>query len=107
VRDATSGFRAYRSAALASRIVAGCLSNGYSFQVESTWRTAQAGLRVREVPITFAERRRGRSKMSVGIVAEAMWRVLVWRLASPTGGSDAQQTAGEVVRRREDSAPCS
>jgi dolichol-phosphate mannosyltransferase len=87
VRDATSGFRAYRSAALASLVTAGGLANGYSFQVESTWRAARAGFTIREVPITFTERRRGSSKMSVGIVVEAMWRVLRWRLDGPVDRS--------------------
>ena len=53
-------------------------SQGYSFQVELTWRTHQHGFRIVEVPITFAERERGASKMSGNIVKEAMWRVTVW-----------------------------
>jgi dolichol-phosphate mannosyltransferase len=79
VHDTTSGFRAYRSAALAAMVTAGGEANGYSFQIESTWRATRAGLALREVPIEFTERRRGRSKMSAGIVFEAMWRVLRWR----------------------------
>lgn len=81
LRDATSGFRAYRSAGLASLVASGSVSDGYSFQVESAWRATRAGFTLREVPINFTERRRGQSKMSSGIVLEAMWRVLRWRLA--------------------------
>jgi dolichol-phosphate mannosyltransferase len=85
VRDATSGFRAYRSAGLASLVTAGSEANGYAFQIESTWRAARAGLTLREVPIEFRERRRGHSKMSPAIVGEALWRVLRWRVAATAG----------------------
>ena len=53
-------------------------SQGYCFQVDLTRRCAQAGLRIAEVPITFVERTEGESKMSKGIVAEALWRVTLW-----------------------------
>ena len=51
---------------------------GYCFQVDLAWRAVRAGYRVAEVPITFAERERGESKMSGSIVREALWRVTVW-----------------------------
>jgi dolichol-phosphate mannosyltransferase len=82
VRDATSGFRAYRTTGLASLVTSGGEANGYAFQIESTWRAARARLTLLEVPIEFRERRRGDSKMSPTIVVEALWRVLRWRLAS-------------------------
>lgn len=91
MRDATSGFRAYRSAGLASLVTAGSEANGYGFQIESTWRASRAGSTVLEVPIEFIERRPGHSKMSPTI--EALWRVLRWRLASggsPTVPSDSE-----------------
>lgn len=81
VRDATSGFRAYRTAGLASLVTAGSEGNGYCFQIESTWRATRAGLLIRDVPILFVDRRWGSSKMSLSNVAEAMWRVVAWRLA--------------------------
>jgi dolichol-phosphate mannosyltransferase len=56
-------------------------SQGYCFQVDMAWRAVQAGFRVREVPITFAERERGASKMSSTIVVEALWRVTRWGAA--------------------------
>src|SRR5690606_10137478 len=56
-------------------------SRGYCFQIDLTIRTHDAGWRIREVPITFTERRAGVSKMDGGVVVEAMWRVTVWALA--------------------------
>jgi dolichol-phosphate mannosyltransferase len=80
VRDSTSGFRAYRSADLSRRVTQGGEANGYCFQIESTWRATTAGLTLHEVPIEFTDRRLGTSKMGPGIVVEAMWRVLRWRM---------------------------
>ncbi|MFB9238240.1 polyprenol monophosphomannose synthase [Plantactinospora siamensis] len=78
VSDATGGFRVYRLAALAGLDLGSVASQGYSFQVELAWRAHQAGLRVVEVPITFAEREHGASKMSPTIIGEALWRVTQW-----------------------------
>ena len=50
-------------------------SQGYGFQVELTYRAVQAGFRVREIPIVFRDRRAGKSKMSLWIAIEAVWRV--------------------------------
>jgi len=88
VRDATSGFRAYRSAQVAAQVTAGGVSSGYSFQIESTWRAARAGMHLHEVPITFVDRQLGQSKMGIRIVLEALWRVLRWRL-TPLGSATA------------------
>ncbi len=55
-------------------------SQGYCFQIDLAWRTIKAGFRVVEVPITFADRERGESKMSGSIVREALWRVSEWGL---------------------------
>jgi dolichol-phosphate mannosyltransferase len=55
-------------------------SDGYAFQIEMVFRTLRAGMRVVEVPITFVERRGGRSKLSRRIVLEALWRVPGWGL---------------------------
>jgi dolichol-phosphate mannosyltransferase len=78
VKDATAGYRAYRMNVIEKVDIDTVASQGYSFQVELTWRTHQHGFRLVEVPITFAERERGASKMSGNIVKEAMWRVTVW-----------------------------
>ncbi len=79
VRDATAGFKAFRSTALAEIGAAGSQSNGYCFQIENTWQAARHGLSVTEVPITFTDRTHGQSKMSGAIVLEAVVRVLGWR----------------------------
>jgi dolichol-phosphate mannosyltransferase len=81
VRDNTAGFKAFRRSALEDIGALESESNGYSFQIENTWRAAQAGLRVEEVPITFTDRTDGQSKMSGAIAVEALSRVLVWRFA--------------------------
>jgi dolichol-phosphate mannosyltransferase len=80
-RDTTSGFRAYRRHTLEQIDLAGVASQGYCFQIDMTRRVHAAGLSTVEVPITFVERERGRSKMSGDIVREALWRVTVWGLA--------------------------
>ena len=79
VRDATAGFKAFRRPALEAIGATGSASNGYCFQIENTWRAVRMGLVVTEVPITFCDRAAGTSKMSGGIVCEALGRVLVWR----------------------------
>ena len=81
VHDNTAGFKAFRSSALERIGVLESASNGYSFQIENTWRASQARLRVVEVPITFTDRTAGASKMSAAIAGEALARVLVWRYA--------------------------
>ena len=78
LRDATGGYRAYRRAVLEEIDYRSVVSEGYCFQVDLAWRAARGGFRVVEVPITFAERERGESKMSGSIVREALWRVTQW-----------------------------
>ncbi|MBO4210970.1 dolichol-phosphate mannosyltransferase, partial [Micromonospora echinofusca] len=80
VSDATGGYRVYRVSGLRRLDLASVCSQGYSFQVELCRLAHRAGLRIVEVPITFAQRERGASKMSPLIVGEALWRVLVWGL---------------------------
>ncbi|MEA9985461.1 MULTISPECIES: polyprenol monophosphomannose synthase [Subtercola] len=80
VKDATGGFRAYRSSALERIGLTAVESHGYCFQLDLVWRALQAGLRVVEVPITFTERTVGESKMSGSIVRESLVRVTVWGL---------------------------
>lgn len=78
IQDMTSGFRAYRSAVLTSLKPATCQASGYGFQVEMAWRSHREGLTIREVPISFVDRRKGVSKMTWRIAAEAMWLVTLW-----------------------------
>lgn len=100
VHDATGGYRAYRMPVLQKIDVAAVASQGYCFQVDLAWRAYQAGFRVVEVPIRFAERERGVSKMSSSIVREALWRVTVWGVRSRSEsvvrlfGGDRKSRAG-------------
>ena len=79
-RDLTGGFKAWRADLLRAVDPATVTSSGYVFQVELTWRAHRAGARVSELPITFVERRLGRSKMSGSIFLEAARQVLRLRL---------------------------
>jgi len=71
VRDVTAGFKLWRSSALQAIDVASVRSNGYSFQVEMNYRTVQHGLKIVELPIHFADRREGDSKMSLRVQLES------------------------------------
>jgi hypothetical protein len=80
VRDATSGLRAFTAGALKSAEPSSVTTEGYAFQIEMVQRVGMAGGRVREIPITFVERRTGKSKLSRRIVFEAVRRVPGWGL---------------------------
>jgi len=75
VRDLTGGFKCYRREVLETIDLDAVSSRGYAFQIETTYRALRRGFRVVEIPITFVDRREGRSKMSRAIVLEAIWRV--------------------------------
>ncbi|MGC2240905.1 MAG: polyprenol monophosphomannose synthase [Acidimicrobiia bacterium] len=81
IRDATAGFRAFRSESLARLPYREAQASGYAFQVEMAWKAHQMGLDVVEVPISFRDRTRGTSKMGTGIVLEAMRLVTIWGLS--------------------------
>jgi dolichol-phosphate mannosyltransferase len=85
VRDLTSGYKAFTSDALHSILAEKVVSNGYSFQIEMTYRALRLGLKVVEVPIVFVDRRVGQSKMDQRIFAEAV--VAVWKLRFATLGT--------------------
>jgi len=76
--DLTGGFKAWRAKTLASIPFDGVHAGGYVFQIEMTHRASRGGARITEVPITFQDRRVGRSKMSRRIIVEAL--VVVVRL---------------------------
>jgi hypothetical protein len=80
VKDATSGFRAYRTGALRRILERPITSDGYGFQIELVYRAWDLGLSVGEAPITFREREHGTSKISRRIVVEALWQVARWGL---------------------------
>jgi dolichol-phosphate mannosyltransferase len=78
VRDVTGGFKCFRRRVLEALDLEAVAAVGYGFQIELTYRSKQKGFRIREIPITFADRVAGQSKMSAGIFAEAL--TLVWKL---------------------------
>ena len=78
LHDATGGYRAARGELIDRLQFDDVASEGYCFQVDWAWRAVRSGARVTEVPITFAERQFGRSKMSGSIVGEALVRVTAW-----------------------------
>jgi dolichol-phosphate mannosyltransferase len=78
VQDLTGGFKCFRRNVLENLDLASVRSTGYAFQIELTYRAIRRGYKVVEVPITFVDRRVGESKMSRGIVAEALW--MVWKI---------------------------
>ncbi|KAA1399434.1 polyprenol monophosphomannose synthase [Aeromicrobium ginsengisoli] len=78
VKDATGGYRAFRRQTLEKLPLDEVASQGYCFQIDMARRVLATGMTIVEVPITFVERERGESKMSGGIVREALWRVTVW-----------------------------
>ncbi len=94
VRDLTGGFKCFRREVLEAVDLASVECSGYAFQIELTYRALRRGFRVVEVPIVFADRRVGRSKMSRRIVLEAMrkvWSMRFSRLSreggEPRGGA--------------------
>jgi len=80
VRDLTGGFKCFHRRVLETIDLDGVHAAGYGFQIELTYRAVQAGFTVAEVPITFRERRVGRSKMTARIALEAVWKVPALRL---------------------------
>jgi dolichol-phosphate mannosyltransferase len=80
VKDPTGGFKCFRRSVLERLDLDAITPRGYAFQIEVTYRVKRAGFRVVEIPITFADREVGQSKMSRAVVLEAIWRVPLLRL---------------------------
>ena len=78
IRDVTGGFKCWRREALERIQLDRVRSNGYAFQIETTYRAWCLGLRIKEIPITFIDRTAGDSKMNKRIAVQAMW--IVWWL---------------------------
>ena len=76
--DATGGFKCFKRKVLESLELNEVRSNGYAFQIEMSYRAWKRNFRIAEIPIVFHDRTEGESKMSKGIVREAIW--MVWRL---------------------------
>lgn len=82
VKDATGGFKCFRRKVLEKIDLDRVQSEGYSFQIEMSFRAWKKGFKIKEIPIVFEDRRVGQSKMSKKIVREAVWRVWKLRLLS-------------------------
>ena len=80
IRDVTGGFKIYQTTALKRINLEKIVSNGYCFQIEITRAVSQLDEVIKEMPITFVERKIGQSKMNLRIVIEAMWQVTKWAL---------------------------
>jgi len=83
--DSTAGFKCFRREVLESIDFEKVRSNGYSFQIEMSFRAWKKGFRLVEVPIVFTDRMEGQSKMNKRIVREAIWMVWWLRLRSVVG----------------------
>jgi dolichol-phosphate mannosyltransferase len=80
IRDATSGYRAFRADTLEAADYAQTRAKGYGFQIELCYRIWKHGDQIAQVPITFTDRVRGHSKMSLGVGAEELGLVTWWAL---------------------------
>jgi dolichol-phosphate mannosyltransferase len=80
IRDLTGGFKVWRRELLEAIDLPGITSDGYSFQIETTYRAAKRGARIAQVPILFHDRVAGKSKLSRRVVIEAAIKVWQFRL---------------------------
>jgi len=94
VNDCTSGYRLYHRHVLEAIKLETVRSNGYSFQVEMTFRAQLAGFQISEVPIIFMERRAGQSKLSKGVVWESLLMPLRLRWRERALKREMEKTAG-------------
>lgn len=78
VKDVTGGFKCWSRKALEGIPLSRISAGGFTFQIEMNYVARLKGYRMAEVPITFTERARGKSKMSGGIIVEGLWRV--WQM---------------------------
>ncbi len=83
--DATGGFKCFRREVLEAMSLDRIQSNGYTFQVEMSFRAWKRGFRIKEIPIVFVDRMEGQSKMNKKIVREAVWMVWWLRIQSILG----------------------
>lgn len=93
VRDATAGYRVYRTDALRVMGLGQVESHGYCFQTDLTWKAVKADLKIVEVPIMFVEREIGDSKMSGDIFRESLLNVTSW------GVTYRARQAADLARR--------
>jgi glycosyltransferase involved in cell wall biosynthesis len=96
ISDATSGYRAYRREVIEALDLSRVRASGYAFQIEMAYRAWRLGFRVREIPITFEEHYLTSSKISRGIILEAIWTTPLLRLTAPRG--ERRNVGGAEVR---------
>ena len=94
MRDVTGGFRGFRRQALAAVLdePTALHARGYAMQIELNYRCAQQHLQIVEIPIVFANRQAGQTKLDVGIITEALWYVWFLRWPSAAASTDKEQT---------------
>ena len=97
VRDLTGGFKCIRREVLEAIDLPSVRAEGYVFQIEVTYRAVLAGFRVREIPIVFADRALGTSKMSTRIAVEAMLLVPVMKRSAPAALARAGVTRATTL----------
>ncbi len=85
ISDTTGGFKCFTRRALESLDLSKIISNGYSFQLELNYKIWAKGMKIKEVPIIFYERRDGQSKMNGNIIIEAVFAVFFLRLKKILG----------------------
>ncbi len=85
VRDTTSGFACYKRGVLEKLSLDAIKFKGYAFQIEMKFKTWKAGFTIKEVSIIFTDRQEGQSKMSGGIIKEALFGVLELKIKSMLG----------------------
>lgn len=81
IKDLTTGFKCFSRGALESIDLDSVKSEGYSFQIELTYKALKRNLKVLEIPIIFSDRAQGKSKMSRRIFLEALWKVWAIRFS--------------------------
>jgi dolichol-phosphate mannosyltransferase len=84
IKDTTGGFKCFRADALRMLDLSKVKSNGYGFQIELNYKMWKKGAKIKEIPITFVDRRSGTSKMNKSIIWEAVF--LVWKLRFSRNG---------------------
>ena len=103
VRDLTGGFKCFRREVLLAIDLASVSCTGYAFQIELTYRAVRRGFRVVEVPIVFADRKAGESKMSKRIVLEALRKV--WAIRFSPFARQARRQGGRPAPSEPDGFP--
>ena len=79
-QDLTGGFKCWRKEVLEKMDLDSLSSVGYNFQIETTYKAHVAGHKILEIPISFTERKLGKSKMNLKIILESFWKVLKLRI---------------------------